>query len=636
MPWDLHKPQTPCIQKAWQAFEASRFEESIKVAQSCIENYLLTAEAIQREIQEAGIPCCPTGKVNKQVKKACDEQGILNDIAAAYFIKSQALLELLLVKKRQSLADYQEAIHAMEGACRLKCGKVWDVKKRFFWSPCEGIKMELEHLKPIVEKGNLPKLEDLYNLESHLFKQDSFRITIPRNEDPTTLLAEAEMHMIGKKYRMALRNLFRIRNYHFYSWIARFADFQIAFTKSSLGWKKEAIQEFSHLIKRLSAKRHNSTLGDMELDMYQRSLWFSTNLYYQTKQYQNAILDGKSLLELEPDNVELLYLVGICHLEINQPIEAKTNFEQAITKDPYNGKLWDVLKLAKKELYFLEGKDNLDRGNFKDAVVSYSQYLNLSPNDYAGFFNRGLANFNLKDYKGAISDFEQASKLRPKEPSPYFFLGSCFYLLNANQEALSYLDKSIRFGQTGDVFLKRAIVHRELGNFLDAISDFSTALENGSGGSINLFYYRGECYYSLQDWGKAVEDFSSSIKQTPDEEQAYIKKIYACAWLKKTNTLCFTLKDLFQLKGLSITPFYQLCQTTTDFDLFIHTLFDLAEITLSQNPEIAELIYEISIILQPSYVPTYHAMGAKKHLDGEFELAVSYFDTYIFFRPKTI
>lgn len=97
------------------------------------------------------------------------------------------------------------------------------------------------------------------------------------------------------------------------------------------------------------------------------------------------------------------------------------------------------------------------------------------------------------------------------------------------KEGLEDLTKKIRLNtKRWHLYMLRGINHFDLGNFQQAIEDFSTTTEikqnkydkavYGRGSS---YYNRGCAYFELGEYQQAIEDFSEAIKSEPDNSIAY-------------------------------------------------------------------------------------------------------------------
>jgi len=112
---------------AWQSFSKGQFNEAIKKAEECIDEFDAAAMRLQRELEKSNL-IVPEGEVDEKTKAKIFSNGLLNDVAACWFIKAQAL-------EAQNKTDL--AFKAYKQCMKYTYGRVWDPDKKIFWSPAD-------------------------------------------------------------------------------------------------------------------------------------------------------------------------------------------------------------------------------------------------------------------------------------------------------------------------------------------------------------------------------------------------------------------------------------------------------------------------------------------------------------------
>jgi len=140
--------QEQCLQDAWDYLKASKYEPAIKAANSCIETFARAAtrkeEALQK--QHALPPAEPPTEADK---RRIFSQGIVNDVAAAYFVKGEAASKMAQNGSKSAAEKAvftRMATEAYEAASTYKHAWAWD-PKGWFWSPSEAASDRLANLK---------------------------------------------------------------------------------------------------------------------------------------------------------------------------------------------------------------------------------------------------------------------------------------------------------------------------------------------------------------------------------------------------------------------------------------------------------------------------------------------------------
>ncbi len=65
-------------------------------------------------------------------------------------------------------------------------------------------------------------------------------------------------------------------------------------------------------------------------------------------------------------------------------------------------------------------------GQYKDAIVDYSQVLNIDSQNIHALHNRGISFERLAQYEDAIADFSEVIIKDPENANAYFNRGCCY------------------------------------------------------------------------------------------------------------------------------------------------------------------------------------------------------------------
>jgi hypothetical protein len=128
--------QEPCVTNAWNAYNSGNYKEAIKFSEQCIDDFGRKASKIQYKLDSLNI-VPEIGAVNDIQKNRIFQNGLLNDVSQACFIKGRSAEQLYKQNKTKNIAYKQIAIDAYNLACKYSKGRCWD-PKGWFWSLCEG------------------------------------------------------------------------------------------------------------------------------------------------------------------------------------------------------------------------------------------------------------------------------------------------------------------------------------------------------------------------------------------------------------------------------------------------------------------------------------------------------------------
>jgi hypothetical protein len=137
--------EQPCLKKAWAAMNQSNHQQALEAAEECIDQFSARALRDESALEAAQERPPATGVVESAFdKKKIFDRGVLNDVAASYFVRGQAAERLL--KKTRNPRYKQVAVESYTAAARLKYGRCFD-PGGFFWSPAEAASDRLMALK---------------------------------------------------------------------------------------------------------------------------------------------------------------------------------------------------------------------------------------------------------------------------------------------------------------------------------------------------------------------------------------------------------------------------------------------------------------------------------------------------------
>ena len=74
-------------------------------------------------------------------------------------------------------------------------------------------------------------------------------------------------------------------------------------------------------------------------------------------------------------------------------------------------------------IYFEQGLEKFDSGNYQGAIVDYTKAIGIDPQSAAAYYNRGNAKNESKDYQGAIADYTKTIEIDPQFALAYMNRG---------------------------------------------------------------------------------------------------------------------------------------------------------------------------------------------------------------------
>jgi tetratricopeptide (TPR) repeat protein len=194
------------------------------------------------------------------------------------------------------------------------------------------------------------------------------------------------------------------------------------------------------------------------------------------------------------------------------------------------------------EAFLEKAKEQLQKGNAKDAVGYLNQAIDKDPENAKAFNMRGAANFELKDYANALLDYEKAIKLNPKDYKPYFNRASVKMEKSDWEGALEDCTKAAEIQpDMAEIYVKSGMINAALLKVPEAIQDFDKALKLNPK-ETNALYNRGNIYFQTKDFEKAEKDFLTAIKVDSRFAKAFYGLSIVQQKMNKTDEACMNMK----------------------------------------------------------------------------------------------
>jgi hypothetical protein len=137
----LVNAQEQSLTNAWKYYNSGNYREAIRYSEQCIDDFTRPALKIQHKLDSLRI-VPETGAVNDVQKNRIFQNGLLNDVSTACFIKGKSAEYLYKQDKVRNLNYKQIATDAYNLASSFNKGRCWD-PKGWFWSPSEASSQRL-------------------------------------------------------------------------------------------------------------------------------------------------------------------------------------------------------------------------------------------------------------------------------------------------------------------------------------------------------------------------------------------------------------------------------------------------------------------------------------------------------------
>jgi len=268
------------------------------------------------------------------------------------------------------------------------------------------------------------------------------------------------------------------------------------------------------------------------------SLCGRANIYYSRGQYDLAIADYKRLIATSAaSKVEIdaptRDIVTAANLDIGLAYSAKQDWPNAIVN--YTA----YLKLKPNDADGLLNRGDAYQWNkqYILAAVDYRAYLTARPSDPEGYGTRGLAIAltSVGDYEEAIATCKTYLAVKPDDKAAWNNLAVANLKGNHYAEGIDAYTHLIQLDPSNiDAYRLRAAAYVHLKQYVQAIADCDKVMSVKP--DALTYYNRGVSYEGMiaPVWDKAVADFTASLAaKSTGNVNAYLGRATAYAWLKQ-------------------------------------------------------------------------------------------------------
>jgi len=130
--------------------------------------------------------------------------------------------------------------------------------------------------------------------------------------------------------------------------------------------------------------------------------------YFMEDEYQHALVTLEPLASGEQDNLDFLFVEGICYGKLKREKESEKAFDQLVRVGGDTA-----------HLHFLLGKAYLDLYINQHAITELQKSITFDPELSFAHYNLGVAYQRLGMLEKAGKEFDQEMTITPEEPWSY-------------------------------------------------------------------------------------------------------------------------------------------------------------------------------------------------------------------------
>lgn len=250
-------------------------------------------------------------------------------------------------------------------------------------------------------------------------------------------------------------------------------------------------------------------------------------VYERVAKYNKAIVYYKESLEKE-SNIITASRISSCYDDLGDYDKALEYCNQAIALD------------SVKANYLYEKANILDNaGRTQEAIKTMSDYLANTPDEPAGYYQRGWFKDHSGDIEGALEDYTMAITLQPNEAYAYLNRGVLYRLKGENAKAESDFKQVVRLDSIPEEAECSFYAYYYLGQKDKAIEVLNTALDKDKKGNC----YDAACLYSVMGEKEKALSYLRQSLEDGYRRFAHIKRDRDLNNIRNTEEFKVLLKE---------------------------------------------------------------------------------------------
>jgi len=226
---------------------------------------------------------------------------------------------------------------------------------------------------------------------------------------------------------------------------------------------------------------------------------------YAKGRHQDALFLVSKAIRLEPDNVKARFMRGRMYEEEKEHEKAVAEYTVVIDKNP-----------REPEVFQRRGTERFFAGDFTGAVADFDQFLELTPDQRAFHWQRGIACYYAGMYEAGKRQFAEYEAVKPNDVENAVWHYLCVARLSGVEQARATL-----FPSQGDRRIPMAQIYALFAGFAKPDDILAAARADKSAGAelntrlFNAHLYLGLYYEAQKDVKKAQEHIQLAANLAP-------------------------------------------------------------------------------------------------------------------------
>ncbi len=231
------------------------------------------------------------------------------------------------------------------------------------------------------------------------------------------------------------------------------------------------------------------------------------NAWYETREYDRAIVDYSEAIRRAPTSAEAFFARGYVYGVKGDGNKAIADFTEAVRLDP-----------GFAEAYYCRGGAWLAKSQHEKAILDYTSAIRLDPTRADWLCDRSLAYAKKGAIDRAVADCSEAIRLDARCVDAYMNRSYAFSLMGDYKKAVADLTKAADLDPKNQwIYRSRGDAYARQGTCDRAIADYTTAITLGPS-SPCLYEQRGSLLIARGDYERGMADVYEAIRLNPKDQ----------------------------------------------------------------------------------------------------------------------
>lgn len=337
------------------------------------------------------------------------------------------------------------------------------------------------------------------------------------------------------------------------------------------------------------------------------------NIELVQKKYDEAEKYYNKFLELYPDNDEALANLAETYYMNNQPDKACKIFKDMYEKNP----------VGFKE-YSKYGTVLYNTKQYKEAIPVLEKAVEQDSNSVKSLAQLALCYQCSDDFNNAEKTYVKLFEIAPGMNEFRLDYANMLSAQSKDSEAILQYNNYIKaYPNDADGYINLGALYKRTENFDLAIENFEKAY-NISSDDIDTLKDLAFCYHRKGDYVKAVRFYDEALVKDPENYSLNYNKAIALHAQEKLSDAIISYEKVLTIKDDDVIK----TNLTAALVEYGYKLLD------DNKLDEAKINFEKAIRINPKEASSYFGMALAYRVDGEKELAMSYFQKAVDLDPK--